>query len=286
MNKFDKNRRRVKYCPCGKSNRNGKFVPYIGQELFGFCHSCFKTFNSTLNEVIEPIVKEPKITSYISEEIFKQSLKNRKGNKFYLFISHKLSVEHANIIFEKYNIGSSNRWSGATVFWQLDKRRKVRTGKVMLYNSSSGRRMKHCNDWAHSILLKANQYSDYNLQQCLFGLHLVVSEKSNKPIAIVESEKTACVMSIYEPDYIWLACGGLGSLSLKKLNPIKNREIILYPDIDIQGEQNPFFIWSLITEKFNLLGFNLTVNDELEKIATTHHRIKKLDIADFYLDKL
>ena len=27
--KFDKKRNRVKFCPCGKDNKDGKFVPYV-----------------------------------------------------------------------------------------------------------------------------------------------------------------------------------------------------------------------------------------------------------------
>jgi len=41
---LDKKRFRVKHCPCGKSNKDGKFVPYIGFETHGYCHSCGKTF--------------------------------------------------------------------------------------------------------------------------------------------------------------------------------------------------------------------------------------------------
>ena len=42
---FDSKKRfRVKICPCGKSNKDGKFVPYVGYENKGFCHSCGKTF--------------------------------------------------------------------------------------------------------------------------------------------------------------------------------------------------------------------------------------------------
>lgn len=41
---FDANRGRVKYCPCNKSNHDGKFAPFKGCEVHGYCHSCGKTF--------------------------------------------------------------------------------------------------------------------------------------------------------------------------------------------------------------------------------------------------
>lgn len=45
---FARRRTEVKECPCGKSNRDGKFAPYLianlPSEQYGFCHSCSETF--------------------------------------------------------------------------------------------------------------------------------------------------------------------------------------------------------------------------------------------------
>ena len=41
---FEKRRQVVKHCPCGKSNKDGKFVPYIEYENKGYCHGCGETF--------------------------------------------------------------------------------------------------------------------------------------------------------------------------------------------------------------------------------------------------
>ena len=40
-----KNRNKVKYCPCNKSNKDGKFVPFKDHTRFGYCHSCEKSFS-------------------------------------------------------------------------------------------------------------------------------------------------------------------------------------------------------------------------------------------------
>jgi hypothetical protein len=56
--------------------------------------------------------------------------------------------------------------------------------------------------WAHSEL----KLHDFRLKQCLFGEHLL--KNSSSPVMLVESEKTAVVMSHFIPDYIWLATGG------------------------------------------------------------------------------
>ena len=66
---------------------------------------------------------------------------------------------------------------------------------------------------------------------CFFGSHLVDSDRhKDKPIAIVESEKRACLMSVFNPNYLWIACGGSNGLSSHKLDYIKYREIHLFPD--------------------------------------------------------
>lgn len=284
MYKFDKNRRRVKQCPCGRSNRNGKFAPYKGYEQFGFCHSCCKTFSPTLNKNIPRFVPEkPKLVSYIDDSIFRQSLANRKDNKFYQFISHKFKSSDADMIFNKYQLGTASRWKGATVFWQLDQKHKVRTGKVMLYNPKTGRRIKYCNDWAHSILLRTDQLAYFSLEQCLFGLHLVDGTNVDTPITIVESEKTACIMSSICPEFIWLACGGLSALNYGKIKTLKGRKIVLFPDLAVEGEDCPYEIWTRLAKEYNDLGCNISVSDQLERRATKQQRREKWDVADFFV---
>jgi hypothetical protein len=43
MIQFDKNRKRVKQCPFGKSNKDGKFIPYVGHDN-KVLHACGKPF--------------------------------------------------------------------------------------------------------------------------------------------------------------------------------------------------------------------------------------------------
>ena len=67
---------------------------------------------------------------------------------------------------KRYKVGTSKYWDGATVFWQTDNQNKVRTGKIMLYNSETGKRIKEPYNhvtWVHSVLHKG----DYNLKGTL-----------------------------------------------------------------------------------------------------------------------
>jgi hypothetical protein len=283
--KFDKNRFRVKHCPCGKSNKDGKFSPYVGHETKGFCHSCGETFlpelpkleqwNSTERPTYKPQLTkpQPKPASFISNEIFKASLKAYEANCFVQYLNELFGVEVASELVKKYFIGSSKHWQGATVFWQIDKHGKVRTGKIMLYNPTTGKRIKepfnHIN-WVHSLL----KTPEFELRQCLFGEHLL--NDKTKPVAIVESEKTAVIASVYFPQFIWLAVGSLSNLKAEKCSVLAGRTIKLFPDL------NCFDKWSAIAKKI----FNpelVEVSDLLERNASEAERKRGLDLADYLI---
>ena len=76
--------------------------------------------------------------------------------------------------------------------------------------------------WLHT------EMPDFNLKQCFLGDHLLTGNQ--KPVCIVESEKTALIMAIKEPDYIWLATGGLCNLNKGQIKALGPRKVILFPD--------------------------------------------------------
>lgn len=100
-------------------------------------------------------------------------------------------------------------WNGSTVFWQIDVRGNVRAGKIMGYDAVTGHRIKEPFsqvNWVHSV----RKVPDFHMKQCLFGEHLLSDTSaamSAKPVAIVESEKTALVAALFIPDFVWLATG-------------------------------------------------------------------------------
>jgi len=294
MNVFDKNRKRVKYCPCGKRNNDGKFVPFEGFDRFGFCHACNKPFPKKEGTIIEPgfyqKFKNPIPSSFVDIKIFKKSLNHLEENKFHQFLNHHFGIEKTKQVFESYKIGTSNRWPGATIFWQIDLNNKIRSGKVILYNPKTGKRIKNCNDWAHSILLRNNMIQDFNLDQCLFGLHLLRNKNQQQInccnrnfVAIVESEKTACIMSLLAPSLTWMACGGLSSLNYNKVRPLSGNKIILFPDLAKNTTNSPYRIWSKNAKEFRKRGIDISVSDLLERKANEKQRMEKWDLADFLL---
>jgi len=145
---------------------------------------------------------------------------------------------------DAYHIGHSK--NGMTIFWLIDEKQHVRTGKMMLYKTDGHRNKdaKYNFDWVHSALYRDERcpYSadKTDVKPCLFGLHLL--HKYDKPgvrqdVCIVESEKTALIMAIAygnNANQVWMACGGVGNINRERLEPLikEGRNIILYPDRD------------------------------------------------------
>ena len=143
---------------------------------------------------------QPIVTSYIDVDIVNQSLHGYPANKSFQFLSAQFGETETLKFMRRYKVGTSKFWDGATVFWQTDNQNKVRTGKIMLYNSETGKRIKEPYNhvtWGHSVLHKC----DYNLRQCFFGEHLLLENKS-RLVALVESEKTTLIASYYLPQFL------------------------------------------------------------------------------------
>lgn len=268
--KFDRKRTRVKNCPCGKSNRDGKFVPFTNFEDKGYCHSCCQTFLPEVERIEKPIVIQPEPPpSFISPDLFKASLKAYEQNTFAQFLANRFGVKETERAIAKYFIGSTK--DGGTVFWQIDTAGNIRSGKIIHYDET-GHRLKDVSPvWAHSEL----KISDFNLKQCLFGTHLL--RGNTKPVAIVESEKTAIIASIYFPEKLWLASGGKNGLQTAKMEALKGHTVTLFPDLD------GFEMWTQRADELSPMLNIIRVSRLLEDNATQSEREGKLDLADYLL---
>lgn len=212
----------------------------------------------------------PQPVTYIPAEVFRQSLLHYEANHFITFLTNHFRVEITRGLIERYFIGTSKHYQGATVFWQLDLKGRIRTGKIMQYNPDTGKRVKNRINWVHTV----TKQPDFNLKQCLFGEHLLKSKTNS--VAIVESEKTCLIASVYLPQFIWLAVGSLTNLTAEKCRVLHGRNIILYPDL------NGFEKWSAKAKELSHLA-RFTVSDLLERKATVTEKAQGLDLADYLL---
>ena len=256
-------------CPkCGKKDR---FVRYINNEtnnyadtVFGRCdrqQKCAYFHYPTNTKSYEPIFHRNEVklkVSTIQYEILNQTIKCFDINPLVQYLFKKYEKNKVEQIIKKYNIGTSNMYNGAAIFWQMDNTGEIRTGKIMSYNTETGKRIKN-NDgkpkinWVHSAMKKTN----YNLKQCLFGLHLL--NDNVKKVLIVESEKTALIMSLEMPEHTWMATGSLLGFKHDFLKPLKNTDIIAHPD------KGCYEKWSKTAKTLNEKGYNITVSNIIEK---------------------
>jgi len=218
-------------------------------------------------------------------------------NHFVQFLVRCFGEDTALRLARLYHVGTSKHWPGASIFWQIDADDRVRTGKIMLYNRTDGHRVKEPFNhitWVHTLLRSEvsgqksdnssdfrHQTSDFKLQQCFFGEHLLLTDPY-KTVAIAESEKTAVICSFFYPKYIWLASGSLEGLSRDKCKVLKDRRVILFPDV------NGYDKWRLKAREMNLryVGARFSVDDTLERVACEEERKRGIDMADRWIEQL
>ena len=199
-------------------------------------------------------------------------------------------LQHA---VQRYRLGMSR--DGGVVFWQIDERQQVRTGKVMYYLPDCHRIKTRNPTWVHT-LLKNSLPKGFTLHRCLFGQHLLMSDgrgersdgrsMNREPvICIVESEKTAVICSEHFPDCIWMACGGLQMLSAPMLQPLTPYKVVIFPDTDPQGDS--FRRWTAVCQdarKQYHFRYPLRISSILELHATAEQKQRKIDLVDFLFE--
>lgn len=217
------------------------------------------------------------LPTFIGNKLMEQSLRSYQVNPLYQYLSTVFGKEEAERLFALYKVGTSKKWDGSTVFWQIDINGNVRTGKIMKYDSKSGHRIKDPHSmvtWVHSEL----KLPDFTLRQCFFGEHLLTDTTRNKMVAIVESEKTAIIARHFISDFVWLATGGMnGCFNKETVEVLKGREVILVPDL---GAMNK---WKAKIPLLQSVCKSVNISNILEDNATDEQKNKGLDIADFLL---
>ena len=182
---------------------------------------------------------------------------------------------------ERYRLGCSKE--GGVIFWEIDDQQRVHTGKIMYYQPDCHRDKGHNPTWVHS-LMRDKLPANYELQHCLFGLHLLTSDISHQTssVAIVESEKTAIILSEKFPDFIWLSCGGLQMFKPELLAPLVNHKVIIFPDTDETGEA--YKAWLAVLQQAQrqyVFKYPLRISRLLENHASQEQKQQKIDLVDF-----
>lgn len=247
----------------------------------------------------------------IPNEVYQQSTGHYDRNQFARLLYKQLGSA-ADALLERFKVGTSSRWPGSCVFWYIDEQDRIRGGQIKLfgddwhtvkYKDQHGE-IRSKTSWVHSAYARRCQEKQLSYPEwltayldeknavekspCLFGLPQLRTTPIDQPIAIVEAPKTAILCSHYFPDFIWMAAGAKSYLNADRLAPLKGRKIVLFPDLNAyhdlvneKGQVNRG--WLTRADELRLQGFDLTVSDYLEKLASQEDRAQGLDLADYLL---
>lgn len=257
----------------GDKGKNGFFdcilFAYFDGETDRDVVSIVRRFNQA-HHVDDIVQKKP---SYIAEDIMQRPKRGYDNNHFVRFLYSLFPEPTVLNVLKRYHVGTANLWEGAVVFWQVDVDGKIHDGKIMLYDVATGHRADKVS-WTHSVM----KMKDFVLEQCFFGEHLLVDK--HKPIAIVESEKTAIIASLFMDDFIWLASGGKDGCFNRRKHVLRGRKVVLFPDLKATAA------WQKKADAMNDDGILTEVSTFLEEHASADEREQGLDIADYIIRQI
>jgi hypothetical protein len=237
---------------CHKSNKNLKFVTFINYpEIFGYCHSCgkatlppiiykddfgneyywnviHKKFESVLQLYDKSVLQNIKSTKkcntichttikYVDFQEVEKSIRLFPENNLLTHLRSMYCNTKVEAIKKMYYIGTSKK--GGTVFWNTNKDGKVQKSKIF-YHQKNGKRK----EYFSVPYQNKDGYFD-----CLFGEHLLF--KNNKPIILVEGEKTAVVCALHFPSFNWLSYGGINGMTNDKMKVLSGENVLIVPDL-------------------------------------------------------
>jgi hypothetical protein len=235
----------------------------------------------------QTLTEQPKSFDFIAPEHLHAALGNYDRNAFvqFLFDLFPDCSEEIQAVLKMYFVGT---YEDYTCFPQIDRLNRVCKAKLIRFNRATGKRLKGDYDTS-SLVRKLKLKEDFNYKQIFFGEHLLRRE-AVKPVAVVESEKTAIVASLCMPRFVWLATGSKQWLKVERLQRLKfgkfaelerldNRQIILYPDAD------GFDQWQSVASDAQRQGLNVKASSLIENFATDQQKQNQYDLADYLIDQ-
>lgn len=181
----------------------------------------------------------------------------------------RLSEQQMRRACDRYHLGKTR--SGQPIYWMIDD---------MMTPLDA-----HIGDgWISTLLKKREPLLEYwRVMHCLFGLHLTIDQ--SKPIAIVEREEAAVVLSELFPESIWLAYATNAHLHPQLLAPLEGRTVTIYPRTDPCLSNNLFFEEYAVMVR-QLYDIDLHIDTTLEDHATDEQKERCIDILEFLQESL
>lgn len=216
----------------------------------------------------------------------------------------KITEEQMHRAAERYYLGKTK--SGQTIFWMIDDMQDPLDARIG-------------DEWISMRLKKREDFLKFwRPRHCLFGLHLVDSGEiyqgvwpcdrsvyhgdrppdtsalrlpyqgaspHDTPVAVVESEASAVVLSEIFPESIWMAYATIQHLTPALFAPLEGRTVTIYPRTDPTLSNYLFFedLAVLVRKDYDI---DLTVDSTLEDHASPSQKERCIDILEFLQDSL
>lgn len=171
--------------------------------------------------------------SFIPHNDFLKSLDRYEENNFSKYLKMEFGDDEAKKMMAKYKVGTSKAVKGGTIFWEIDREEKVRTGHVINFFAGTGNEHSYpfsftC--WVH----RCYKIPSFNYVPCYFGEHLLNHEQY-KTVVVVKSEKAAIIGSHLYPEYIWLGYNKRWQEpDLRMFRALSTRKVIWFPYVGFE----------------------------------------------------
>lgn len=204
----------------------------------------------------------------LSNKLVELSMDDCLSSDFVQFLFSVFPSDKVVDAVNRYFLGCNDQ--GRVVYWQIDQKGRVRDGKIVPYDTTTGHRINdsytHINWVSSRLRCTAYVSPTWQHSQCFFGQHLLNGDKYpqfiNSPVAVVEAEKTAVICSIAFPKIMWLSCGGKSNLeSFLRMEGehLKGRIVQVCPD---KGCYND---WKNVVDKYKPY-LNISTDKSIEGV--------------------
>jgi hypothetical protein len=224
----------------------------------------------------QTLPEKPKSFDFIAPEHLKATLSHYDQNAFVQFLFNLFPdcSEEIQAVLKMYFVGT---YEDYTCFPYIDRLNRICKAKLIKFNPATGKRLKGDYDTS-SLPAKLKLKESFQYKQIFFGEHLL-RQFPNKPVAVVESEKSAIIASLCMPRFVWLATGSKQWLKVERLQRLDNRQVVLYPDAD------GFDQWKAVATDAQRQGLTVKVSSLIENFATDQQKQNQYDLADYLINQ-
>ena len=173
---------------------------------------------------------------------------------------------------DRYLLGKSH--SGKTIYWMIDELGIVLDGHIGT-------------SWVSTMFKnRLPEVAPYIVtRHCLFGQHLLTQADPSMPISIVESERSAVILSELYPQSLWLAYAYPANFSERLLEPLQGHRVVLFSNAD-ETMDNYLSFLEIADQARRRYHLDVTVSTLLEDRTTLSQKSRHIDLLTFYLESI